>query len=137
MKRIYLFFILTFIAVGCSQKIIYQKDPKLLQAIKLGVAEYYSVKSAGDKNKLFVRMYETPNSVVFIISNFTKYPKNLKRIIKNSNRYLQLDDTRVPVIFDLDRYAGNDKTDIPVIGIRGYMVELDFRGNLIKKGFIL
>ncbi len=80
------------------------------------------------KRKLYVFLFETPNNVNLSFYNYSNIPKNLKRLIKNSSRFIQVGNKKIPVIFEIDGKSNiltdkdGGRTPIPFVG---YLITID------------
>lgn len=88
-----------------------------------------------NKQSLFI-LFETCNGATSMIFNYIEnMPPNLQKHIKNSRRYLLINNRRIPIIFDADDgsiYVKEGGINYGIIG--GYVLQFDNEGSKILSG---
>jgi len=108
--------------------------------LKLALAtlrESYLVPEKGEKEEIFVKMMYCGTTTSMIFNFLVNVPPSIQAQIRRSNRYLVIDEIKIPVLLDLD--DGNAL--IRELGVNhgilgGYLIEFDARGNEITSGMV-
>lgn len=97
--------------------------------------EESKIKPSGNKQSLFI-LFETCNGATSMIFNYIEnMPPNIQKHINNSDRYLLMDNKKIPIIFDSDdgsSFVREGGLNYGIIG--GYVLQFDNEGNKILSG---
>lgn len=131
----------TLIVVGCntSKLIVYQYiadvNEVLLETIKELEASNFAIKDGKKSKEIFALVNQTDESTIIVFNFLENMSQGVARQIKRSNRFIMIDNHRVPVIFYFDdgnSYIRTGGISFGIIG--GQLIEFDESGAVLTTG---
>jgi hypothetical protein len=86
--------------------------------------------------KIYALISSTYNcETEIVLNNYSKFPNEIKKLIKSTNRFILLKPIKIPLIFYFDNQSNFMKSSkIAHLPNTGYLIKIDCNGNIKFEG---
>lgn len=119
---------------GCStvSQIDYSYSLEVQNSIKKGIKEFERMHDK--KLKFFICVRDDSK---FIVCNMDRAAPGLKFLIKRTNRFVYIDNYRMPIIFESDfNSIEYKKRSSGAVQVGGYFIHYDYSGKIVYEGIL-
>ena len=133
--EIYLFVMLTCLIVGCSfnREILYRFPNNTSIEFKKSISQFSSLLKLSENERLYAVCLDEANGSLITFNQISTAHPDIKLLVRNSNRYLIIENSKIPVIFSND-FWGLKEPKIPYVMSNGVWLRINNKGEITSTG---